>query len=515
VKHKPAFGKWVLIALVVWGGFALRLPHIGFGLPFTRHNDEVTKIIDIKRILAGNLQPRKFYHPTFLLYSVAGAVTLYDALTPGRLAHRIAAGDEWEIYLVGRFWIAFLGACTILIVSLIGWRYFGFGAGLVAALILAVAPLHLLTSHYIKEDVPMTFWMALALYFLFALATTPSMKNFVLTGLFTGFAISTKYPALLFVVLILFTLALFLKKQALEKRFLVRTAIMVACILVGFALFTPYAVRRYKKFHAGFRFETKHVLQGHEYEPISPWHHAWTFHLRKSVIPGLTPSLALLCAAAIVFFIFKRSKKTTILLFGAALFYFPFEAVYLKPPPDFERYMVPLLVFLALLGGCFVAALWQMSRSLRLRPCPYWRVGIILLLAVAFSFPLRRDIVFIKSLREDTRETARNWILKHIPPGARIFCVGRAAYVPDLRELPYTVSDRYWEGYDNYDYVRQFDYVVASSFLYDRYFTIYPLEIAPTRFYRRLFSEAHLVKEFRPQYFSYGFHNPTIRIYRL
>jgi hypothetical protein len=520
--RRRAWWKWVLVVMVMWGGFALRLPNIDFGLPFTYHIDEIDKVIDIKRVLEGHRRPRKFYHPTFLVYSVAGAVEGYDLLTPGKLSERIAQGEDWEIYLVGRMWVALLGGCTILAVTLVGWRYFSFGTGLVAGLILAVAPLHILTSHYIKEDVPMVFWMTVALYFTFALMealkgvqASPAsprcgarVKHYALAGLFAGFAASTKYIAVTFLLLILFAELLVLGKRALERQFLIRKGALIACALAGFLLFTPYAVIGMKRFTFGFKAEYRHALQGHEYQAISPWQNWWTFHLRKSVIPGMTPALTLLCGAAVVYALLKRDKKTAVLLFGAALIYFPAEASPLKPPPNFERYMVPLLVFLALLSGNFVSHVWSLPRSVALR------AAVILALACVFYFPLQRDRLFIKSLTTDTRDTARQWILKNITPWANILCMDRAPYLPDLRELPFHAT--YWSKdlYPYYERVREYDYVIVSSLIYDRYFTIYPTTTAGKRFYARLFTETQLVKEFRPPYFTYGFHNPTIRIYR-
>ena len=59
-----------------------------------------------------------------------------------------------------------------------------------------------------------------------------------------------------------------------------------------------------------------------------------------------------------------------------------------------------------------------------------------------------------------------------------------------------------------------FDYVVASSFIYDRFVRFGAGDAASRAFYRRLFRRRPIA-EFRSPAGSYGFHNPTLRVYRL
>jgi hypothetical protein len=69
------------------------------------------------------------------------------------------------------------------------------------------------------------------------------------------------------------------------------------------------------------------------------------------------------------------------------------------------------------------------------------------------------------------------------------------------------------QGGDLEDYVHEgYDYLIASSAMFDRYFNEaqrYPKEI---EFYERLFTQGELLQEFVPNRWQAG---PTIRIYQI
>jgi hypothetical protein len=56
-------------------------------------------------------------------------------------------------------------------------------------------------------------------------------------------------------------------------------------------------------------------------------------------------------------------------------------------------------------------------------------------------------------------------------------------------------------------------YFVLSSFRYQRYLDSPAADPKRTAYYRTVMGY-HLVKEFKPKWLSYGFHSPTILIYR-
>ena len=82
---------------------------------------------------------------------------------------------QWaKMYLIGRCLTVGMGVGTVWAVYAIGRRLWGRRAGLLAALTLAITPLHAQHSHFLTVDVPATFWAMLSLLWAVRLATGDS-----------------------------------------------------------------------------------------------------------------------------------------------------------------------------------------------------------------------------------------------------------------------------------------------------------------------------------------------------
>ncbi len=88
-----------------------------------------------------------------------------------------------------------MGVGTVWAVYAIGRRLWGRRAGLLAALTLAIMPLHAQHSHFLTVDVPATFWGVLSLLWAVRLATgdPKPLRAALLAGVFAGLAAATKY----------------------------------------------------------------------------------------------------------------------------------------------------------------------------------------------------------------------------------------------------------------------------------------------------------------------------------
>ncbi len=127
----------------------LRLRGIGWGLPYSLVNvDESTVLPKAFGAARGGLNPQFFYYPSFFFY-VVGAV--YLAASPvlwalkgvNPLAVSSFVTDPAPYFVLGRLVSAVAGTASVYLVYRLGWAAFGRPAfGLVAALLLAVAPLH-------------------------------------------------------------------------------------------------------------------------------------------------------------------------------------------------------------------------------------------------------------------------------------------------------------------------------------------------------------------------------------
>ena len=72
--------------------------------------------------------------------------------------------------------------------------------GLVAALFMALAFLHVRDSHYATTDITMTFLLMLSISFLIDGHLAKRRRDFVIGGIIGGLAAATKYNAVLLIV---------------------------------------------------------------------------------------------------------------------------------------------------------------------------------------------------------------------------------------------------------------------------------------------------------------------------
>jgi hypothetical protein len=109
----------------------------------------------------------------------------------------------------------------------------------------------------------------------------------------------------------------------------------------------------------------------------------------------------------------------------------------------------------------------------------------------------------------DTRWTSKIWIEENIPPGA---IIAREHYTPPVDNKRFKVDDLGFCGLIKTS-LDGYDYIIASSSDYSRFFNDekrYPVQ---SKKYKEIFSKYELVKEFVPDYIKAG--GPRISIYKI
>ena len=160
---------WLGVFLVALG---LRLFGLRYGLPAVYNPDEVAIMSRALAFAKWDFNPHNFLYPSFYFYGLfawEGLTALLAVAT--RSVDSFAAFqrefflDPTRVFVAGRLLTALLGAGTVVATGVLASRVtpvYGGLAGVLAALLLAVAPLHVLNSHYVKHDVPVTFLIVLA-----------------------------------------------------------------------------------------------------------------------------------------------------------------------------------------------------------------------------------------------------------------------------------------------------------------------------------------------------------------
>jgi len=488
-----------LITAIVLCAAALRFYQINFGFPNFNHPDEGPKGTIVARMLAnGSFDPHYFLHPSLLLYLSAGGSWLLEAF--GNTAPAIERS-----VLAGRIVSAVAGTVSVPLVYFIGRRLFSSPTGLCAAALLAVSPLHVTCSRYMKEDVLFTAMTLASVLFALRGRQNDERGFLYLAGVFAGFAAGSKYTGALAAVLL--AAVLFLPFGSKRIR-VVDGIFSLLLVPLGFLFTTPYALINSTAFLKHFSTERSHMKSGHQGVAIDAWSQWWMYHLSRSIIPGLGFIGSALCLLSL-----GRSARIARwpgIFIGAAvlLFYLPAEWVKAKPPPQPERYILACLPFAALAAAEFLEALRRGGNK---------RIAEILCF-LAVVLPGWRSIELARDLREDTRQAMRKWMTSNLSPDSKILI--EAWYSPRLTETTFKTkllkASKHPQRFTRTRISETgYEYLLVNSFSYGRYFTEPKFDpVMRTRF-ERIFSTFELVHESKAPSGSYGFQNPTVRLYKI
>jgi hypothetical protein len=327
-------------------------------------------------------------------------------------------------------------------------------------------------------------------------------------GLACGLAAATHYKAALLAPLV--ALAFLLgqpgtgtpeSRRTWRLGFLRHLPIAVAAAAVVFLIVNWPLVGNWQAFREGVAHEAEHALTGHDIQvrPLDAW---FTFHLRHSLGPGMGWPAAILGLAALIWAVVRWRRQDWVVRLAvifAALFYLVPEISPLKPPPDYSRYVLPVVPMLIMLS-------WQtLSMAPRTVPPTVLRATGLAIAAALIVYPLYLTVRLTSSMADDTRARAVTWAARQ--PGS--FIAERYTGLPSDVEMAAEVD---------LDQARRsgIRYVVASSFMYGRYFLpeATPQEegdmYALRDNYIALFRYPYV--EIAPDFRSFGFTNPLIRI---
>jgi hypothetical protein len=504
IHGRGGVGLWLPIIIIVGLAFSFRIYGIDFGLPGRFHPDETPKFNAIQRMVAFNeWNPKYFLHPSFLLYS---------SLFVERVLEVIGVGWDFNslVRLSGRVVSALAGTASVLLVYLIGSRLYSRFVGVVASLLLALFPLHITSSRYMKEDALMVMFFLAAMWIALVAVQKSRPWMLVFAGIAAGFCVGTKYTGLLagFVVFS----APWLASRGIKpsRAFVVPALFGLLCIPLIFFITTPFAILDFEHFAKGFMSERKHMLRGHSVA-IDAWSQYWMYHIRRSLLPGMTTLPFVLSGVGVGLLIWRRKVEDLWLLSLLLLFLLPAEWVKAKPAPQPERYMIPCLPILAIILAEFVRVIAN-SRA---------RKAVIPMVVLAALFPLRESTLLAYEVSHDTRERAAAWMEASLGDGTKVL-VDWVPYVPqpqvgnftlEMFEPGMLISDL--KAIVDGEKKPPYDYLILSGLVYNRFFDQpFPDELRRSVI-QQVFERLPIVHQERPWYKTYGFHNPTITIFSL
>jgi 4-amino-4-deoxy-L-arabinose transferase-like glycosyltransferase len=359
----------------------VRLAGIDWGLPgathlFSYHPDEFLVISAAQRVDLphGQLDPHFYNYGSLYIYLVSLAAPLMGLLLGTPSGGPLTSQSLFLWHLAARVLTALLGTATVYVTYRLAGRAWGRQAGLLAAALLTLCPLHVVHSHYATVDVPATLFVTLSLWAVVELLALggrvgdPPAKElgaptgrrrprrttlglYLLAGVAAGAAAATKYNA----AAVLATLAV--AHCCLPSRRARHLALAALAALLAFALLCPGSWLYTATFLRDVGFESLHTRTGHGLVFLMTGN-GWWYHLQVNLWQSLGPAGTLLCLAAVAWTVLRR-RPTELSLLAFVLVYCGAMGLFAV---RFGRYMVPLMpVLMSLLAGMLATA-WGQAR---------------------------------------------------------------------------------------------------------------------------------------------------------
>ena len=408
-----------LIAILAVG-LVLRMIGLQFGLPAVYNPDEVAIMARALGFAKGSLNPHNFLYPTLYFYVLFAWVGVYLAsvwVTGGvsslRALSELYFTNPTGIFTAGRALGVAAGTLTIGLVHRLGTTIGGRRTAAAAAIFLAVAPLHVRDSHYVKHDVPATLavvaaYLAMTRIWPGRRAQRTSDKTTVtreslLAGAVTGIAFSTHYYCI-FLALPL-TWVILMRAREQQGDVLKPLAIAALGSAVTFFALSPFLLveplTAFRDIVANRQIVVDRAVAS---GPFGPAAHYAAMLWRDAVgVP------VIVCAIGGIVWMAVVDWRRAVLLLA---FPVPFLLFITNTAPA-SRYLNPVLPFIALFAA------WLLTRAaatLRLRSAVFW-VAVIAAAFPAALASVRTDFFF---RQDDTRTLARRYIESQIPDGTGI-----------------------------------------------------------------------------------------------
>ncbi len=407
------FGRYPLIAA------AARIHGLAFGLPALYDPDEPLFVLNaVKLIHDHTLNPGWFGHPgTTTLYGLAvvDLVVFATGLASGRwvdaasFAHAIY-GNAALIWLPNRVFILLCGMLCVWLTYRLGRRLFGPATGLVAALLLALDPLHIKYSQIIRTDVQATDFILLCVLASIGVARRGTLRSYVVAGVWLGLAVATKWPSGL-AVLAIAGACLTRIADGGERWVQLRRLVLAGFVgLAALVAASPFLVLDYPAVIHDLTAEARpyHLgATGHGFVRNAGW------YVATCLWPAFGPAGLVLALGGMGL----AAARSRFFAFALAPFVAVYFAVISSQALIWDRWSVPLLPFLSVAAAVAVIAGFRHVRRIAAGVAPIAAGAGALLVAA----PLVATTVARANERvHDTRRASTAWIRAHVPPGSRV-----------------------------------------------------------------------------------------------
>jgi len=410
-----------LALLILCLAVVMRLDGLRFGLPALLDADEPIFVLTSLRLLRDHtLNPGWFGHPgTTTIYALAVIETM--TYMAWHLVGRFGATHDFAhamytdpsiVILPDRIFILVCGLLTILLTVRIAQRLFGARVGLVAALLLAVDPLHIRYSQIIRTDMHATVFVLLEILAAITIVQKGRTRDYLLAALWLGFACATKWPAAAVVAAVVGAAALRWHQHRGETMTIAcNLAFYFAGSIAALFMASPYLFLDYttvldnlhgeaRPFHLG--------ATGYGFLGNLGW------YLTGPATTAMGVAGVMFAAAGI----WLGSRNSRIFLAILVPIFIVFMAMICAQALIWERWLVPLLPLLTISAALGIVGIAETARA-RFGDSAA-RVALLAAIATAILPTLATARTLSGERTVETRQLATQWARAHVAPGETV-----------------------------------------------------------------------------------------------
>lgn len=449
IKSKESF----FILLIFLLAFLFRIFAINWQLPYLYQTEEYKTVnYTLKMAAERSLNPKFFEYPSLYLYFmlfVYGCTFFIGKI----LGYYISAEDfaikffkdPTAVYVIGRIFSAVFGSIVVVLSYIFGKKLYNRTTGLFSAIIIAILPIWVVYSHFIKPEMASNCLVVLYAISLYRFHLYEKTKDLYLSCIFLGLATSMKYLSLPAGILLL--VVFYYKRNKISVNFVLLSGLL---IILSFIIGTPYSILDNKTFLK----EILGIIKGPDgglkrqllYGFLTTLHN-WIFMGNK------TPVIGLICFAGIIKCMLTR-KFEDVLLISIFLVYTIVNMTHYFPAWGFLFTAFP---FYAVAGGRLIDELLQKNKI----------VAVVLILFLLLPF-VESIIIDISFYLKDTRTIALEWIEKNVPQGSKIL-IDRYPNSPPLKMTKEQLEKLYKKAVELNHYKKEYFYWQLKAYSSEDY----------------------------------------------
>jgi hypothetical protein len=402
-------------------------------------------------------------------------------------------GNELLFYYYARLLIAIMGALIPVIAYLIG-KQFNRKLAIISALIFAFFPSFIIHSAYITPDVPITLFTLLVIYFTLRYLKKDDRRSIYLATIFAAINTAEKYPCLISLSIVF--LGIILKSIEDNKYFNVINWVLFRR-LIFFSLFFIFvlfitAPNLFLEYQSVIEAVIHDARSTHPGADNLTWYENLLFYVNQFYSWSNFLSIPLIIFG-IIRFVQLQDSHTFTLIYGG-LYWILLSIL----PLHWERWALPMYItplFLIAIGMLFLMEKTDTIKIARITIICIFSAYLFHQVVASIYFPVRMSFT-------DTRVISQEYCRQNDISTQNSIYEG---YSPLLPTYPKDIFDESLEE-------EQFEYVVLSSQMYNRYFAepeYYAKEIG---LYENIRQNNFLVAMFQPNLQLTGIRERLIEI---